>query len=97
VLFVAIRSAEFGAMRNDARVLIVGQGLAGTALGLELERVGVPFAIASEGHTRAASMGAAGLVNPVQGQRFVKVWRVDELLPFAERWYRDAGAALGEK
>lgn len=80
---------------SSARVLIVGQGLAGTALGLELERAGVPFAIASEGHTRAASMAAAGLVNPVQGQRFVKVWRVDELRPFAESWYRGAGASLG--
>lgn len=79
----------------NARVLIVGQGLAGTALGLELERAGVPFTIASDGHARAASMAAAGLVNPVQGQRFVKVWRVEELLPFAERWYREAEARLG--
>lgn len=80
---------------TDARVLIVGQGLAGTALGLELERAGVPFVIASEGHARAASMAAAGLVNPVQGQRFVKVWRVAELLPLAECWYREMGAMLG--
>jgi hypothetical protein len=80
---------------SSARVLIVGQGLAGTALGLELERAGVPFVIASEDHARAASMAAAGLVNPVQGQRFVKVWRVGELRPFAERWYREVGAALG--
>lgn len=80
---------------NDARVLIVGQGLAGTALGLELERAGVPFVIASDGHARAASMAAAGLVNPVQGQRFVKVWRAAELLPLAERWYRETGAVLG--
>ncbi len=81
--------------KNAARVLIVGQGLAGTALGLELEHAGVPFVIASDGHARAASMAAAGLVNPVQGQRFVKVWRVEELLPLAERWYREAGTALG--
>ncbi|WP_415908325.1 NAD(P)/FAD-dependent oxidoreductase [Oleiharenicola sp. Vm1] len=76
-------------------MLIVGQGLAGTALGLELERAGVPFAIASDGHARAASMAAAGLVNPVQGQRFVKVWRVEELRPFAEDWYRGVEAELG--
>lgn len=79
----------------NARVLIVGQGLAGTALGLELERAGVPFAIASDGHARSASMAAAGLVNPVQGQRFVKVWRVEELLPFAGNWYREVGVELG--
>ncbi len=81
--------------KDSARVLIVGQGLAGTALGLELERAGVPFVVASEGHAGAASMAAAGLVNPVQGQRFVKVWRVEVLLPFAENWYREAGALLG--
>jgi ribosomal protein S19E (S16A) len=79
------------------RVLIVGQGLAGTALGLELETAGIPFAIGSDGHARAASSVAAGLVNPISGQRFVKTWRVDELLPFAERWYRDAEARLGRK
>jgi len=81
----------------DDRVLIVGQGLAGTALGLELEAAGVPFVIASEGHACAASRAAAGLVNPISGQRFVKVWRVDELLPEAERWYRAVGARLGVK
>lgn len=79
----------------DGRVLIVGQGLAGTALGLELEAAGVPFVIASDGHARAASRAAAGLVNPIAGQRFVKAWRVDELLPEAERWYRAAGVKLG--
>ncbi|HLP25975.1 MAG TPA: FAD-dependent oxidoreductase, partial [Acidobacteriota bacterium] len=77
------------------RVLIVGQGLAGTALGLELERAGMPFVIASEGHARAASMAAAGLVNPVQGQRLVPVWRGAELLRLAENWYREAGVLLG--
>lgn len=77
------------------RVLIVGQGLAGTALGLELEAAGRPFAIASEGQAQAASLVAAGLVNPVAGQRFVKVWGVDELLPFAAQWYRAVGARLG--
>lgn len=79
----------------SGRVLIVGQGLAGTALALELEAAGIPFVIASEGHARAASRVAAGLVNPISGQRFVKAWRVEELLPFAEQWYRAAGARLG--
>jgi len=79
----------------SGRVLIVGQGLAGTALGLELETAGIPFLIVSEGHARAASRVAAGLVNPIAGQRFVQAWRVEELLPFAEQWYRAAGVRLG--
>jgi glycine oxidase len=77
------------------RVLIVGQGLAGTALGLELEQAGIDFAIASEGHAAAASRVAAGLVNPVTGQRWVKSARVDELLPVAREAYARWSALLG--
>lgn len=80
------------------RVLIVGQGLAGTALGLSLEAAGVEFAIASDGHARAASRVAAGLVNPVTGQRWVKTAAVDETLALAreryEAWGRELGVAL---
>lgn len=82
----------------SGRVLIVGQGLAGTALGLELEAAGVDFVVASEGHAAAASRVAAGLVNPVTGQRWVKSAGVDALLPEAkasyERWGRLLGVAL---
>lgn len=77
------------------RVLIVGQGLAGTALGLSLEAAGVEFAIASDGHARAASRVAAGLVNPVTGQRWVKTAAVDEALPFARERYEAWGSELG--
>lgn len=79
----------------SARVLIVGQGLAGTALGLELEAAGVDFAIASAGHADAASRVAAGLINPVTGRRWVKSEQVDTLLPEAEAFYRRAERTLG--
>lgn len=79
----------------DGRVLIVGQGLAGTALGLECEASGIDFVIASDGHAAAASRVAAGLVNPVTGQRWVKSARVDELLPFARERYAAWETALG--
>ena len=54
----------------DAPVLIVGQGLAGTLLGWELERAGREFVIADAGHEGAASRVGAGLVNPVTGERW---------------------------
>ncbi len=79
----------------DGRVLIVGQGLAGTALGLECEASGLDFVIASEGHAAAASRVAAGLVNPITGQRWVKSVRVDELLPFAHARYAAWEETLG--
>ncbi len=80
-------------MRAD--LLIVGQGLAGTLLGWELERAGIPFAIADAGHAAAASRVAAGILNPVTGRRLVKSWRVDALLPLARESYRALAAALG--
>ena len=79
----------------SGRVLIVGQGLAGTALGVELEEAGVDFVIASAGHAEAASRVAAGLVNPVTGRRWVKSARVDELLPAARDRYARWSGTLG--
>lgn len=71
-----------------ANILIVGQGLAGTMLAWELERAGVAFTIADEGHAQAASRVSAGIINPVTGQRIVKSWRVDTLLPLARESYQ---------
>lgn len=79
----------------SARVLLVGQGLAGTALGLELEAAGIGFVIASAGHADAASRIAAGLINPVTGQRWVKPEQIDVLRPEAEAFYRRAEQTLG--
>jgi glycine/D-amino acid oxidase-like deaminating enzyme len=80
-------------MRPD--VLIIGQGIAGTLLAWELEKAKVPFVIADPGHETAASSVAAGMINPITGQRLVKTARVDELLPLARATYQEIGAALG--
>jgi glycine/D-amino acid oxidase-like deaminating enzyme len=81
-----------------ATTLIVGQGLAGTLLGWELERAGLPFEIADAGHELAASRIAAGIINPITGQRFVKSWRLEDYLPIAQETYlafqRDCGARI---
>jgi glycine oxidase len=78
-----------------ADVLIVGQGLAGTLLGWELERAGISFAIADAGHAGGASRVAAGIINPITGRRLVKSWRVDALLPVARAAYQAIEAAVG--
>jgi glycine oxidase len=80
-------------MRAD--ILIVGQGLAGTLLAWELERAGVDFAIVDPGHAAAASLAAAGIINPITGRRLVKSWRIETLLPAAAATYRALEAALG--
>ena len=75
--------------------LIVGQGLAGTLLAWEFERAGIAFEIADGGHAAAASRIAAGIINPITGQRLVKSWKVDTLLPLARESYRAFEQELG--
>src|SRR5436190_10597768 len=76
-------------------ILILGQGLAGTLLGWEFERGGIDFAITDLGHGIAASAVAAGIVNPITGQRLVKSWRIETLLPAARKTYREIETELG--
>lgn len=76
-------------------VLIVGQGLAGSLLGWELEKAGVRFAIADAGHAwSATAAAAAGIVNPITGRRLVKTWQAETLLPLARETYRELGETL---
>lgn len=81
-----------------APVLIVGQGLAGTALGLTCEEAGVEFVVADSGTAPAASRVAAGLVNPVAGRRWTLGEDFPRLGPLAaaayQRWGRRLGAEL---
>ncbi len=78
-----------------APILIIGQGLAGSLLAWEFERAGIDFEIADAGHAEASSRIGAGIINPVTGQRLVKSWRVDALLPAALATYRELESALG--
>lgn len=80
-------------MRPD--ILILGQGLAGTLLAWELERAGVGFSLIDPGHDSAATIAAAGIINPITGRRLVPSWRIGTLLPAARAVYRDLEAELG--
>jgi glycine oxidase len=79
----------------SAPIFIVGQGLAGTVLGLGFERAGLDFVIADAGHEHAASHAAAGIINPITGRRLVKTPRIEELFPLARTTYREIETQLG--
>jgi glycine oxidase len=84
-------------MNIETDYLIVGQGLAGTLLAHFLIDAGVKVQVIDNQHEGAASMVAAGIINPITGRRFVKSWRVDELIPFAKETYNELEAILGEQ
>jgi len=78
------------------KVLIIGQGLAGTWLSWWLYQAGVPFKVIDQSNGDSASLRAAGLVNPVTGRRMVTTWMIDELMPFASVAYGEIGMYLND-
>ncbi len=77
------------------KYLIVGQGLAGTLLCHFLLEKGTDIHVIDHFSERAATQVAAGIINPITGRRYVKSWRVDELIPFAKATYRQLEQQLG--
>ena len=73
--------------------LIVGQGLAGSLLAWELIKRNIKVIIIDTGQENASQI-AAGLINPITGQRFVKSSGIDYLLPTAKNYYADLGAVF---
>lgn len=79
---------------EEAEVLIIGQGLAGSWLSWWLERAGLSYRVVDDADPLSASRHAAGLINPVTGRRMVKTWMIDELMPFAWKAYHEMGQFL---
>ena len=82
-------------MRQQTDILIIGQGICGTFLSIELERAGIPHLVLDDKRPHSASRAAAGLINPVTGRRIVTTWMIDELIPFAREAYVRLQALLG--
>lgn len=80
---------------NGQNILIVGAGLAGLCLGVQLYRRGVPFRIRHSDAGPCASERAAGIINPVVVKRLLKSWMVDIALPYSRNFYRETERLTG--
>lgn len=69
------------------KILLIGQGIAGTLLAWTLRKMGNEVHIADGDLAGSSSRAAAGIINPVTGKRFVKSWRFDEFYPVARETY----------
>jgi len=81
----------------DYDYIIVGQGLAGTLLSWFLTKRGKSFFFIDNNHHHAASKIAAGVINPITGRKYVKSWRIEQFLPFAEKTYAEISELLSLK
>lgn len=67
--------------------LLIGQGLAGTALSFRIAEKGLSFMIYDTPTANMSSRVAAGLYNPVTGKKMVRTWLADQLFPEIEPFY----------
>jgi glycine/D-amino acid oxidase-like deaminating enzyme len=77
------------------RILIAGQGLAGSLLGLYLSREGMDLTFADVRDESTSTQVAAGIVIPVTGRRLALSWKADKLIPFAVDAYTYFGKLTG--
>lgn len=78
-------------------VCIVGQGIAGSLLGYVLHHRGLRVRIIDDGHKSSASLVAAGMINPIQGQKLNLIWEAERCLPAAFALYRELEAHFGRQ
>lgn len=82
-------------VKTSCDFVVVGQGLAGTALAWALRWAGARVRVVDRGDSVTASRVAAGLVTPITGRRLARSWRFDELWPAAVDFYRRVEAETG--
>lgn len=82
---------------READFIVVGQGIAGSCLALELADRGARVEIVDDGWESAACLVAAGVINPITGKRLVKSWRSSVAHPRAREFYRSLEARLGKR
>jgi glycine oxidase len=79
----------------SAEFVIVGAGLAGTALAWALHRRGRVVRLIDREPPTSTSRVAAGLMTPITGKKPAVSWRWGELRPAAERFYRGVEELTG--
>lgn len=81
----------------NCQYLIVGQGIAGTALAYSLLKRKRNIYVIDDGYQHSSSKVAVGMFNPITGKRVVKTWKADVLFPFLYHFYQELENFLGVK
>ena len=77
-------------------IAVIGQGIAGSTLALELLRRDISFVVIDKGLEHSASKVSSGLINPITGRNYVKSWMIDVLLPTCISVYSSFENLLGK-
>jgi glycine/D-amino acid oxidase-like deaminating enzyme len=80
-----------------ADYLIVGQGIAGSALAWTLHKRGKKVVLVNSSQRPSASLAAAGIFNPLTGKKLVRTWKADQLFPFLKTFYGEVEQELNAR
>jgi glycine oxidase len=83
--------------RISVDYIIVGQGLAGSAVAVQLIKSGKKVLVIDDPSQNKSSAVAAGLFNPVTGKNLVKTWLSDLIFPKLHNFYAEAEILTGSK
>jgi glycine/D-amino acid oxidase-like deaminating enzyme len=74
--------------RKQVDCIIVGQGLAGSAIAAQFLLKGRKVLVIDEPSRNNSSIIAAGLFNPITGKKMNKTWLADDLFPYLSQFYK---------
>lgn len=77
--------------------IIIGQGLAGSALALRMMEQGKNFVVFDVPAANRSSAIAAGLFNPVTGKLMTRTWMAETIFPELHQFYYRAEKMLGKR
>jgi glycine/D-amino acid oxidase-like deaminating enzyme len=77
--------------------MIIGQGLAGSAIALQLLKLRKRILVIDQPDLNTSSRIAAGLFNPITGRKLLKTWMADQLFPYLHKHYLGIEALTGER
>ena len=81
-------------MTSTKNILIIGAGLSGVTVALELIKRGHHVSII-DNNINFSSRIAAGIINPLVFRRMTKSWRVDDFIPFLKGHYKNLEEVTG--
>lgn len=84
-------------MNSDIDYIIIGQGLAGSCLSLQLIRRNKKVIVFDQPQHNHSTAVAAGLFNPITGKMLAKTWLAETLFPYFYSFYREAEVLLHRK
>ncbi len=83
-------------MNQDVKYVIVGGGVAGSVLALNMYFQGIDFILIDDGNKNNSSRVSAGLFNPIVFKRLTKSWNIDLLFPEVKKFFSKAERLLGQ-